>query len=78
MAIPMQPNSKYTACLRVLAEGPATTGEIVAETGLTPKHVNARLTEMMARGKVSRSPVSMGHSKWMWSLNEGVEVPHAP
>lgn len=42
--------------LAVLAEGPATTPEVVAETGLPLKHCCAHLRSLWQRGRVTRAP----------------------
>lgn len=70
----MNPASKNSQLLRVLAEGPATTGEIVAETGWPPKNIVARLTVQMKAGRVQRTPYQAEgeQSRWLWALSAKV------
>lgn len=67
------PNSKAQRCLAVLADGPATTGEIAAETGLQSKLAGTRMALLHKRGKVQRErwvkPEGRGQRDcWLWSL----------
>jgi len=68
----MEPNSKASRILRVLAEGPATTAEVAAELDLPIKITCAHLGNLVIRGKArKRRFTGKGHGKTMlWSLPE--------
>lgn len=42
-------------CLAVVADGPATTGEIASEVGAAPRTVAATMRHLMKRGIVTRA-----------------------
>ncbi len=50
----MHPDSKASAVLRVLANGPALTSEIAAELGWSVRNACAHAKNLHARGKVER------------------------
>lgn len=52
----MHPNSKASAVLRVLGDGPATTGELAAELGWTVHLTCAHVKNLHMKGKVDREP----------------------
>lgn len=56
MAWRVDPNSKASQVLRVLSEGPATTGEVAAELGWDPRITCSHLCELRTRGKVTSRP----------------------
>lgn len=72
----MLPNSQASRCLSVLREGPATTCEIAAETGLDSHTVGCHLNDLHQRGKVTRKPFdgrrdAIGRVKsWLWQTNQ--------
>jgi hypothetical protein len=61
--------------LRVLADGPSTTGEVAAELDLKSKLAATHLLQLMQRGKLEREPYSNqatpGRQTWLWSLARG-------
>ncbi len=59
----MRPNSIAMRILRVLAEGPATSGEIVALTSLSGAQVRSHLPDLARRKKVTRQHFSGGKGK---------------
>lgn len=67
---------KAAACLAVLREGPATTSEVAAETGMKPKLAGTHLANQMKLGKITRKPYGAGTDKlgrqraWLWSIKE--------
>lgn len=71
----MKPETKSGRCLSVLRDGPATTGEVAAETGLSSHDVGNHMHCMFQRGKVTREPFMVaprqgvpGRRKcWLWS-----------
>lgn len=72
MSWPTRPDSKAQRCLAVLTDGPATTGEVAAETGLPSKLAGTHLALLHKRGKVTRSryvkPEGRGQRNcWLWS-----------
>lgn len=67
------PSSKASACLAVLADGPATTGEIAAETGMPSKLAGTHLRNLYERGKVKRERFVRASGRgrrvcWLWSV----------
>jgi DNA-binding HxlR family transcriptional regulator len=68
--MPLRPGSKNHAIIAVLRDGPATTGEIVAATGFTPKNACARLKIFTKSGRVRREPYRVEGSpcRWLWIL----------
>lgn len=56
--------------LAVLSDGPAVTGEVAAEVGISPQHASAHLRDLMARGRVSRTRFPTGNRRirYLWSL----------
>jgi predicted ArsR family transcriptional regulator len=73
----MHPDSKASRVLRILADGPATTSEVAAETGWTVKIACAHLLNLVERGKVDRSPFHRKgqRSAWLWRLADDDELP---
>lgn len=71
----MEPNSKASRCLAVLADGPATTEEVAIELGFPIKITCAHLGNLVLRKKaVKRRHHVNGRGKVMlWMLPE-----HAP
>lgn len=70
----MDPDSKASACLAVLADGPATTAEIAAETGFSKHLACSHLFNLLARNKVEHTPYfKPGQPKrfWLWSIKGG-------
>lgn len=72
----MNPESKASACLSVLADGPATTGEIAAETGMPSKLAGTHLRNLFERGKVRRSRFVKAEGRglrncWLWERTHG-------
>ena len=68
----MNPTSKASACLAVLADGPATTGEIAVETGMKSKLAGTHLRNLHDRGKVQRERFVRASGRgrrvcWLWS-----------
>lgn len=59
-----------TRILRVLAQGPSTTGEVSASTGLPRKHCCAILRYLWQSGVVTRAPFKRPgiRSAFLWSL----------
>ncbi len=47
---------KAAACLAVLRDGPATTGEVAAEVGIPSKLAGTHLANQMKLGKCRRKP----------------------
>lgn len=70
------PASKGGTVLAVLADGPATTGEVAAELGWPVRLTCAHLRELMIRGHARREPFPMGNRlrRFVWSA---VEAPRA-
>lgn len=70
----MTPNTpgKAAACLAVLQEGPATTGEIAIEVGMTSHATGTHMANLFKRGKVTRRPFANATDKvgrqraWLW------------
>lgn len=68
----MDANGKAGRCLAVLRDGPATTGEVAAETGIHTHSVGTHLRNLFDRGKVKRTPFvkpagDRGPRKcWLW------------
>lgn len=64
------PGSKSRVIYALLSEGPATSAEIVDETGWTLKLVGAHLRRMLKRGEIQRSPCEFKgqRSQWLWSV----------
>lgn len=60
-------NSKIIASLN---DGPGTTADVAAATGEKPKHVCARLKDLMRYGRVRRVPFVMPgqRSRWLWII----------
>jgi len=56
--------------LAVLADGPAVTGEVAAEVGISPQHASAHLRHLMRLGRVSRErfPTGDRRVRYLWSL----------
>lgn len=69
MSMAMQPDSKASQVLRVLDEGPATTGEVAVELGWDVHLACAHLFALYKRGKVARSrfPMPDRHVRNLWS-----------
>lgn len=65
---------KAAACLAVLADGPATTAEVAAETGLSTKIAGTHLANQAKLGKCEKAPFGdatdkLGrHRRLIWSL----------
>jgi hypothetical protein len=72
MSLTMRPDSRASRVLAILAEGPATTGEVAAETGWGVHLTCAHLFSLLQRGKISRSPFKQHGARtwWLWSLKE--------
>ncbi|HEY4145210.1 ArsR family transcriptional regulator [Pinirhizobacter sp.] len=71
----MAPDSKASRVLRVLAEGPATTGEVAAELGWNVHLTCAHLKNLHLAGKVSRKrfPAPGRLVRFLWSIvDEGM------
>lgn len=51
----MQPNSIASRCMRILAEGPATSAEVAAELGMTSHLAGTHLRNLWLKGKISRA-----------------------
>lgn len=71
MRLSMDPSSKASRCLAVLRDGPATTGEVAAETGLDPHSVGTHMRNLFNRNKVKRTrftkPSGQGRREcWLW------------
>lgn len=66
----IESTSRNGRLLALLQEGPATTGELVAETGWDRRNVCGRLTIQMRFGRVTRTPYTASgeRSRWLWSL----------
>jgi predicted ArsR family transcriptional regulator len=69
----MIPTSKASRCMAVLADGPATSGEVSIETGLTPHDAATHLRNLFLRGKVVREPFKKTGGRgrrdvWLWRL----------
>ena len=79
MSVTSQPLGKSARCLAVLAEGPALTGEVAIETGLSPHLASTHLHNLLKRGKVIKRPFhqpteagsGQHHLVSLWSLTEG-------
>lgn len=56
--------------LAVLSDGPAVTGEVAAEIGISPQHASAHLRHLMRHGRVSRDrfPTGDRRVRYLWSL----------
>ena len=54
---------KAAACLAVLRDGPATTGEVAAATGLPSKLARTHLANQMKLGKCNRQPFGDARDK---------------
>lgn len=67
----MDPNSKASAVLRLLSDGPATTGEVAAEFGWTSHLACAHLSNLRRKRKVvsakARIPTG-GRPAQLWQL----------
>jgi predicted ArsR family transcriptional regulator len=50
--MPMNPGSKASAVLRVLSEGPATSGEVAVSLGIDPRIAGAHLCNLRRKGRV--------------------------
>lgn len=66
------PQSKMQQVLRVLADGPARTGEVAAELGWTVHLACAHLKNLHLAGRVTRQPFPTGNRlvRFLWSLPE--------
>lgn len=66
----MHPDSKASRVLAILADGPATTAEIAAETGWTKHNTCAHVKNLHMRGKVERKPwhVKGQGPRFLWFL----------
>lgn len=59
-------------CLAVLADGPATSGEVAATVGITPHAAGTHMLNLFKRGKLERRPFvkpAGGRGKrhvWLW------------
>lgn len=64
------PGSKSRTIYALLSEGPATSAEIVDETGWSLKLVGDHLRRMLKRGEIQRSPCEFKgqRSQWLWSV----------
>ena len=69
---PMNPNTKAGAVLRILREGPATTGEVAASTGLPFRLASAHLSNLRRRKKVVSEPFGTLKVKKLWKIVEAV------
>lgn len=73
----VRPNTIASRCMAVLAEGPATTGEIAAEVGLRSRLAAAHMQLLYQSGRVRRAPfdgstAGLGDRKvWIWSACNG-------
>jgi len=68
----MNPDGKAGKCLAVLREGPATTEEVAAETGLPSKSAGTHLRNLFDRGKATREKFIKAEGRgrrqcWLWS-----------
>lgn len=62
--------SKTARLLALLAEGPATTGEVAAELGWTTHSACAFLKNLHMSGRLKREPFPTGDARrrFLWSL----------
>lgn len=70
----MKDASKAAQCLDILAEGPATTAEVAAETGMTSHNACSHLFNLHGKGRIERAPYyKPGDTRryWLWSISEG-------
>jgi predicted transcriptional regulator len=65
-------NSKRTQLLRLLAEGPATTSELAAESGWQENFIAANLCQHVKAGRAARKPYALSQNgkAWIWSVTE--------
>ena len=70
MSLRMDSNSKRGRVLALIAEGDATTADLVAEFGWTPQIAAAHLSALYAAGKLKRQPYSVPGvmSRWLYSI----------
>lgn len=67
------PGSLSHKCLSALADGPATTSEVSAESGLSPRVASVTLSDLFNRGYVAREPLNSRVDSdgrvvtWLWS-----------
>lgn len=66
------PESKGGRVLAVLADGPATTGEVAIELDWPVRLTCAHLRELMIRGHATREPFPTGNRlrRFVWSVVE--------
>lgn len=64
-----RPRPKLERMLAVLADGPATTGEVAAETGLSIRRTGAKLRYLWLTGDVEREifPMPDKRIRYLWS-----------
>lgn len=66
----VQAGSVSFSCLYLLAEGPATTADVTAETGLTARHANAYMSRHANMQRVERVPFRLGQCRSLWQLTD--------
>lgn len=69
----MEPNSKASRCLAVLADGPATTEEVALELGLSVRITSAHLGNLVKRNKAVKRrnySDSLPNKHMLWMLPE--------
>lgn len=73
----MIPATKAGIIRAALAEGPATTQELVAELGMARNYVAAQLAVMVRRGSVKKKPFlgNDGRTRCLWSLGRADGCP---
>ena len=67
------PSTKAASVLKALMDGPATTGELVAELGWTRHDVACHVSALYQREKLSRTVhrrLGRGHVTYLWALKE--------
>lgn len=69
--------TKVDRCLAILEEGPATTAEVAAETGMTAHNACGHLFNLYAQGRIKRTPYyKPGDNRryWLWQpITKGEE-----
>ena len=65
-----RPRPKCDHMLALLADGPATTGEVAAELGLTVRRAGARLRYLWLVGDVKREefPMPDSRKRYLWEV----------
>lgn len=69
MSTAAAPQSRREQLLRVLEEGPSTSGEVAIETGMTAKLAASYLGKLAEAGHVRREPFRIdGQDCWLWKI----------